>query len=941
MKTKTVVMSVFVGALSVLTAQAANTYYVDNTLDDYTGADGSEKKPFKVIQQAVEKAASGDTVLVKPGIYGDDQGTVIDTDKNNPSSAWYSYMPNRIWINNKHITLKSTGGAAVTHIVGRHSTEAGGMGDGAIRCIAMSGSGSLPGTRIEGFTIRDGATKKLNQGKTTSGGDCDTAHMGGGFVFRYTQGGSGAKIHVVDCVISNCVAAQGAAAFGVSFVRSRIEKNYSGREYGATIAQCNAVNCIFADNGVVAGETTVRVVESTQPVRLVNCTFWNNMGMLAAASSAVPEPTIVNSIIQRNKKNSNGTSIMSDGTKMWYCFADVAGVVDLNKQGGKAINVAATTRVSSAILAAPLFGDFHPVTATAATQIFGIANKAKYDECVSWVPEADRGLDMDGNARWDEDGKMTPGAYQQGVAVGGGCLTITAGDCAYTVDGKSYRPNDAYFYAKAWPEQHRVTFTPASKEVGQILLNGYIENGYRFPGVDGSVVVTMPPVSTDKMLSVEPVYAGKVFWVDASNTKDGRDGSEGNPMQQIQTAVDQVKDGTVTVIKVKKGVYNAGGKSDWWGYSRVYVPTNRNILVRSVDGPEQTFICGESATSGADKTGCGTAARRCVAVQIDTTNPKQVGFVGFTLTGGRTRTNAQGNLANYCYGGGIFANSQDCAQFVDCIITNCAGVRGSAAYKGWLQNCRIFDCHQSVAQSPNNGINCRGVFYQSYLSSCVVGPNDFKTVVFDEYSKIWNVTFGETWTDQPFSGNIHAYNALGLSVWSQPKPNPGYEFVGCAFHVTNPKTQPAFTDYLPLDADPLVDSAAEDFRPKAGTAVLGAATSKATAEFVRHTVGGFYGEVFPSGAFPIGASSEAATAVALTKARGVTVEGSGLSDGYASEHFPLTLTATLTDRGFYGFKANGELMTDGRTLTLAPDGDVSSYMVEPLYEKLGTAILVR
>ena len=53
MKTKTVVMSVFVGALSVLTAQAA-TYYVDNTLGN-----------------------------------------------------------NRVWINNKHITLKSTDGAAI------------------------------------------------------------------------------------------------------------------------------------------------------------------------------------------------------------------------------------------------------------------------------------------------------------------------------------------------------------------------------------------------------------------------------------------------------------------------------------------------------------------------------------------------------------------------------------------------------------------------------------------------------------------------------------------------------------------------------------------------------------------------------------------------------------------------------------------------------------
>ena len=65
-------------ALLPLSGLAA-TYYVDNKLDDYTGHDGSSwALAYHRIQDAVGRAASGDTVIVAPGTYGDDQGTVED-----------------------------------------------------------------------------------------------------------------------------------------------------------------------------------------------------------------------------------------------------------------------------------------------------------------------------------------------------------------------------------------------------------------------------------------------------------------------------------------------------------------------------------------------------------------------------------------------------------------------------------------------------------------------------------------------------------------------------------------------------------------------------------------------------------------------------------------------------------------------------------------------
>ena len=92
-------------ALLPLSGLAA-TYYVDNKLDDYTGHDGSSwALAYHRIQDAVERAVNNDTILVAPGTYGDDQGTVEDKGDTSGSNANYSYQKNRVWINNKHITL--------------------------------------------------------------------------------------------------------------------------------------------------------------------------------------------------------------------------------------------------------------------------------------------------------------------------------------------------------------------------------------------------------------------------------------------------------------------------------------------------------------------------------------------------------------------------------------------------------------------------------------------------------------------------------------------------------------------------------------------------------------------------------------------------------------------------------------------------------------------
>ena len=73
-------------ALLLCTASAigftsvAGTVYVDNGLESYTGHDGASwATAFKTIQEGVNAAADGDTVLVAPGVYGDEQGSRTST----------------------------------------------------------------------------------------------------------------------------------------------------------------------------------------------------------------------------------------------------------------------------------------------------------------------------------------------------------------------------------------------------------------------------------------------------------------------------------------------------------------------------------------------------------------------------------------------------------------------------------------------------------------------------------------------------------------------------------------------------------------------------------------------------------------------------------------------------------------------------------------------
>ena len=916
-------------ALLPLSGLAA-TYYVDNKLDDYTGHDGSSwALAYHRIQDAVGRAVNGDTVLVAPGTYGDDQGTVEDKGDTSGGNVHYSYQKNRIWINNKHITLKSSEGAAVTHIVGKYADTETGIGPDAVRCIAMAGNQNLPGTRIEGFTIRDGATIAYGTGKTykqengswiatTTG--CSAAHRGGGLLFHYTPTETHRKVHVVDCVISNCVAAEGAAAYGVTLVRCRVTGNRTYRAKGSATMQCNAANCIFDNNGSANYEGTLYALEKNYPIAAVNCTFFNNKGILRCYDEQCTA-VVYNSLIQRNAKTTADAWASSwHGGTFTNCVCDF----DVNVFGGNCVYM--NDRGNNSQLVAPLFGDFRPVAHPYRAHLFGNGNKAYCSP--AWLPEADRNKDFFGHARWDANDAVTAGAIQDGTDVAGGCITITHD--RYSIDGRVFDgPENGYFYSTNMPAQYRIKPLPKSgQEIFWVWLGGY-NSLYRFLDRNGELVVTAPPSSRDNMFCVAPEFAKKVVWADASYTGGDSDGSEAKPYPTLQAAVDA--GGNRSLVKAKAGRYDAGGRY-FWGNCRVLITTN--VCLRAVDGPENTFIVGADG-SPANADGCGTNAYRCVGIK----SPGfAAGVVGFTLTDGRTCSNGE-NCDGHCRnGGGVSSDKMYEAQLIDCVITNCLGNRGSATYRGWLQNCRIVGCRQAAnpATLAPSTTDRRGVTWCTYLSGCVIGPNSYATVCIDADSYLWNCTINETSKTQHLSNNARFYNVLDLNG---PTYQPLINRLTPGLCIETTSNLTLTNDYLKV-ADAKIAARAEgDFRPLADSPVLAAGTTNDVWNFTIYTVGGIHGACFPAGRPGIGASFDVAVPVTVTNMRGITLSG-GLGTPFTSATHPLTLEATDTRRGFLGFLVNGELATKERTLTLSALDGIAAYTVEPLYAS-GTTLIVR
>jgi hypothetical protein len=203
-------------------------------------------------------------------------------------------------------------------------------------------------------------------------------------------------------------------------------------------------------------------------------------------------------------------------------------------------------------------------------------------------------------------------------------------------------------------------------------------------------------------------YQGVVYV--ATNGNDAAAGySWATAKRTIQGGVDAAAEDDV--VLVGNGTYSTGGRAAY-GTMTNRVTIDRPLTVRSVNGPDWTWIVGQGVGTGG--TNCGDGAVRCAYLTNGAT------LAGFTLSNGHTR--ASGDLTRDRSGGGVWCENGGTVS--NCVISgNRGGYGGGGAHchsGGTVANCTL---RGNSAGLQGGGVQCwsGGVVVNCLLTGNVGG----------------------------------------------------------------------------------------------------------------------------------------------------------------------------------------------------------------------------
>lgn len=644
--------SVFVAVFLLTLTSGATEYFVDRSRPNDDGAGTSVETAKRTIQAAVEAAGNNDTITVLPGVY--DEGETADKDG----------ALNRVFVNDKKLTIRSRDGRAVTHIVGRkdpnpEDPDQLGLGPNAVRGICLQGD-SQPVVTIEGFTIRDGASQYANAG--------DEAKTRGGGIHGYYAG-----FYIVDCVISNCVAVYGGGSCRGRAVRTLVTENVATKG-GAAVRDTHMFWSIITRNGgsVISYYTSVGG-------KVVNSTYVENGKFNLFTGNSANMPIVSNSLIVQNSGPNN------DNTKAFNCV--ITDNIKFNEETDcRDVAVNATN-----VFVATAYEDYRPLADSPA---IGCASIDKLND----VPEAYRLTDFAGTAV-DPSEPLNGGAIQASAARVGG--TVYFRNANIESSGKRRLDTGMYANAIAWPTQYPARAVLESGSVYRVDGTGS-DTQVRYPDRFGNFAVTAPALG---VLSLSVAVADRVLWVTNGVPSASPTGARDDPFGTIQDAIDAAPTSGKTLVCVMPGVYDRGGAWANDHSNRVCIGSNKAIGLVSLEGAERTVICGAPDPTTAD--GFGEASVRCVSID------KYDAFVrGFTLTGG---------FASKGQSAGVWGNNRDTVVLDSVISNNTSTSNATAARNVTLLRCRVTD--NSCASSYGVLTYCTLLSSLVYGNSCTA-PGD-------------------------------------------------------------------------------------------------------------------------------------------------------------------------------------------------------------------------
>lgn len=733
------------GSVASVGQQTGPIFYADPDLGDDETGDGSAGNPWKTLQKAVDcenDANQRRLIIAREGDYNSCGAY---------SNVWQG-ITNRVLVSSKQIMrVLAEKGPSKTFITGGGDSEGaiGGntyaLGPASIRCVAVWAGCCCA---FQGFTLRNGHSSR---GPNSNDNDVPEAH---GAAFLNGEGTTNHKTgYLLDCVVTNCVASRGCAAYGGVCERTLFTGNVASRL--GVFRYANLRSCLVRNNpqgGVLADVSYA-----------YNTTFTGNGG------AGVSNGHIFNCIAYGNP---NGDLNVLAERNYWYSLYGTLTSSSVPEGRELVQDVAGFADAAN--------GDCRLNSASAAV------NLGSVDYMKSMMDFTGKPFTV------TADGRVNAGAFAEtvpGVRVAPSTMAGTKTSTLY-----------------AFGESDSVEVTlPATGAYGRALC-GYAVGGATQTVSSVTVTVSKEQAEAGAPYVMNPIYLSH-FYVDVNGSDDNNGGSEATAFQTLAKAssVARVAGDVVTVLPGtydEKTIKVEMADHGWDAAMKVLcrLAVYPGVTFESRDGAEATVVKGASATGtvgvDVDANGCGTnGAVRCAFVGDGGV------LRGFTLSGGRTRNGnlpADGNEdrqgVDFCCAGVLAPSSYNANQagqwsrrlVENCIFDDCYAPRAGVARCVLLRNCKITKCR---------GINLGPTIRECRVENCLITGNYTAT--------IYNcLLFNCTLDTNVNRGSGYDYPIVNCAFLNKGTQTAG-AFTNCAFKtgstINGANVNPRTVDYFKLD----------------------------------------------------------------------------------------------------------------------------------------------
>ncbi len=225
---------------SISVAEAATLHVANNGLD--SPACGAVANPCRSITQGINNSAAGDTVLVRPGRYGDIDGSgAIDRPGEEKSVVPFGSTVG-VYVN-KRVNVLSTNGAGATIIDMGNATDIG---------VEVAASGAKFGDPGRGFTVTRATNFGIVARRVTAvvvAGSTAGNLPGSGFLLIST-GTITAANNIATGNGTGFTLVSGGAAGSVTLANNQANVNATGIAVGPTVAHRVVGNTVSYNSGV-------------------------------------------------------------------------------------------------------------------------------------------------------------------------------------------------------------------------------------------------------------------------------------------------------------------------------------------------------------------------------------------------------------------------------------------------------------------------------------------------------------------------------------------------------------------------------------------------------------------------------------------------------------------------------------------------------------------